>query len=1040
MTNMKQLKKEEAKKGIEVVKRLVQQFSESSHELMKSTSGYNEMRLRSDFLDPFLEALGWDITNTKGVSQHLREVILEDTVAVEEEEAFLRKMPDYALRAAGERKFFIEAKKPSVPILTASWPAFQLRRYGWNAKVPVSILTNFDKLIIYDCRPRPKAEDDPRVARVKTYNYTEYIDKFDEIYNLFSYESVYSGKFDDIFATEEEPVGVEPFDKYFLQQIEKWRAQLAQNVLQLNPRLTEEELNFLIQRLINRIIFLRICEDREIEKYKALKEVTNYDELKQIFQNADKRYDSGLFDFIEDHLSLEIKVDGAVLIRVFQELYYPESPYAFSVVETNVLGGIYEHFLANEIKVSAEKHIEVVEKPEVVAANGVVSTPKFVVDNIIQRAVAPLREGRTPQELSGFRVADIACGSGVFLLTAYEDLLNYHLEWYLRDGTEKHKDKIYELKGNQWQLTLKEKQRILLNNIWGVDIDAQAVEVARFSLLLKVIEGETPATISAHIAKYREPALPNVNQNIQVGNSLVDSSYFKFDPDALSSGETFFLIKPFNWKEHFKAVMDEGGFDAVIGNPPYIRIQNMVRYSPEEARYYQSSSSPFTCARSNNFDKYSLFIERALSLLKPSGRLGYIVPHKFFKIKSGEALRRLISSSHHLHEVVYFGVQQVFGKARSTYTCILVLCKGGSDGFTVEHVNNLRAWRYGAPGTIDTYTADQVDEKPWIFVHPKVRAIFERLKTEHFEPLSAVAEIFVGVQTSADKIYILRPSAETPELITFTDRRHISRTIEKEILRPCLLDVPLNAFGRPIANSYIIFPYRIEADRAVLYSAEEMAKNFPHCWEYLNAYKEQLKARNMPDPDGTRWYQYGRSQSLTKFNGAAKLVWPVLSLEPRYAFDDQNIIITGGGNGPYYALRPKQDTPLSIFYIQAVLSHPIIEAMVQSRASTFRGGYGSHGKQFIQGLPVRKIDFSIRTEKAAHDAIVNLVKELIKATESWLKATVQTRKDIILEQCNMLKQKVNRSIEALYGITPLDLDTLKEFPVLTGESEEDIKS
>jgi len=1026
------------KQGLEVIKRLVQQFGENHRQITKLTSTYSEPRVRRDFLDPFLEALGWDVSNEKGKSQSLREVIIEDSVEVEEEESLLSKKPDYALCAAGERKFFLEAKKPAVPIMTAEKPAFQLRRYGWSAKFPISVLSNFDKLLIYDCRPCPRADDDSRIGRLRSYSFTEYVDKFDEIYEQLSRDSVYSGKFDEIFATDEEIVGTEPFDQYFLKQIERWRVLLAQNMLDLNAKLTQEELNFLVQRLINRIIFLRICEDREIEKYKALKGVTNYNDLKKLFQQADNRYDSGLFDFIEDQLSLKINVDSSVLIKVFQELYYPDSPYAFSVVETSVLGQIYEHFLANEISIEDGRKIKITAKPEVVAASGVVSTPKYIVDSIVSKVVAPLRNGKSPKQLSSLRIADISCGSGIFLLTVYADLLNHHLEWYLEDGPEKHKEELQSLNDDQWQLTLQEKQRILLNSIWGVDIDQQAVEVARFSLLLKVIEGETPATIEAHLSKYEEKALPNLNKNIQCGNSLVDNAYFDYDSDASTSEGTFSTIKPFNWQEHFSAIMDEGGFDAIVGNPPYIRIQNMVHYSPNEIRYYQSSYSPFTCGRTNNFDKYALFVERAIMLLKPQGRVGYIVPHKFFKIKSGESLRKKLSSDNHLLEVVNFGVQQVFGKSKSTYTCILVLGKDSSRGFSVEHVNSLRTWRYGVPGTIDSYSADDINDKPWIFVHPKLRAIFDRLKHRNITPLSNVANIFVGVQTSADKIYLLRPISVTSNSVTFIDKRGVSRTIEKDILHPCLLDVQLTDFGKPRANSYIIFPYRVYRERAILYSIEEMSTNFPNCWEYFNDYQDDLKKRNMPNCSENNWYQYGRSQSLTKFNGIPKLIWPVLSLMPRYAYDDQNIVVTGGGNGPYYALRPKKNTVFSIFYIQAILSHPIIEAMVQSQASTFRGGYGSHGKQFIENLPIYRIDFANAGQKAIHDKIVQLVKQLIKTTEQWSKATVPAQKDLLSNQRNILKQQINQNIETLYDIKAADVNTLKEFPIVAGDSEEDL--
>ncbi|MCX6382068.1 MAG: N-6 DNA methylase [Armatimonadetes bacterium] len=435
----------------------------------------------------------------------------------------MSKKPDYTLRVGGERKLFIEAKKPCVSVISSKDAAFQLRRYGWNAGTAVSVLTNFDKLIIYDCRLRPQSDDDANVSRLKVYSYEQFLQRFDEIYDDLSWESINSGQFDARFSVAQLRSGTEPFDKYFLSQIERWRESLANSLAQTNPVLGAVELDFLVQRLINRIIFLRICEDRERISYEALKAVQTYDDLKELFIQADRRYNSGLFDFVEDSLSLKVDVSSDLLIDIFSELYFPRSSYDFSAVETNVLGDIYEQFLARQIVLSDEGSIQFVEKPEIGQSGGVVTTPKYIVDQIINRTLQPLCEGRSPAELSTLRVADIACGYGVFLLAAYEYLVDYHLEWYVNDGIEKHKSHVLDFRSGQIRLRLAEKQRILVNNIYGVDIDMQAVEIARFSLMLKTLEGENAATIDTHLANSKARALPNLNRNVQCGNSLVDN-------------------------------------------------------------------------------------------------------------------------------------------------------------------------------------------------------------------------------------------------------------------------------------------------------------------------------------------------------------------------------------------------------------------------------------------------------------------------------------------------------------------------------------
>lgn len=212
--------------GLGEVKRLVDGFSKRRKELIRAGSDFNETQLRTDFLNPFLLALGWDVFNKNSSPQHLRDVVHEDIVQIEEDDELEdrgpSKKPDYALRAGGERKFFVEAKKPSVRIERHNNSAFQVRRYGWNARMSISVLTNFDKLVIYDCRQRPEVSDSVQVARLRIYDHTEYVSKFDEIYDQLSCDSVYSGRFDEIFGSVDHLTGAETFDQYFLEQIEGW--------------------------------------------------------------------------------------------------------------------------------------------------------------------------------------------------------------------------------------------------------------------------------------------------------------------------------------------------------------------------------------------------------------------------------------------------------------------------------------------------------------------------------------------------------------------------------------------------------------------------------------------------------------------------------------------------------------------------------------------------------------------------------------------------------------------------------------------------
>ncbi|MBW2650918.1 MAG: restriction endonuclease subunit M, partial [Deltaproteobacteria bacterium] len=340
---------------------------------------YNEAQVRQEFINPFFHALGWDVYNRQGYAEAYKDVIHEDAIKV----GGAVKAPDYCFRIGGTRKFFLEAKKPSVNIKEDIHPAYQLRRYAWSAKLPLSILTDFEELAVYDCRIKPVKTDKPSTARTLYFTYNEYSDRWDEIASIFSREAVLKGSFDKYVESSRAKRGTAEVDTAFLEEIERWRETLARNIALRNPGLTIRELNFAVQRTIDRIIFLRICEDRGIEQYGRLMSLRNgtqaYQRLCQLFQQADDRYNSGLFHFRKekdrtsspDDLTLDLAIDDKILRDIFTNLYYPDSPYEFSVLPADILGQVYEQFLGKVIRLTPGHRAVVEEKPEVKKAGGV---------------------------------------------------------------------------------------------------------------------------------------------------------------------------------------------------------------------------------------------------------------------------------------------------------------------------------------------------------------------------------------------------------------------------------------------------------------------------------------------------------------------------------------------------------------------------------------------------------------------------------------------------------------------------------------------
>ncbi len=657
---------------------------------------YNETQLRREFIDPFFKALGWDVDNEKGYAEAYKDVIHEDSIKV----GGLTKAPDYCFRIGGTRKFFIEAKKPSVNLKDDVSPAFQLRRYAWSAKLPLSILTDFGEFVVYDCRVKPVKTDKASFARVLYINHTEYAQRWDEIAQIFSRDAVLKGSFDKYAESGKAKKGTTEVDTAFLSEIESWRDVLARSLAIRNTNLTQKELNFAVQRTIDRIIFLRICEDRGIERYGRLMALLNgdgvYARLCELFRRADERYNSGLFHFqtekgrseLPDTVTPNLDVDDKPLKEIIRNLYYPDSPYEFSVLSADILGQVYEQFLGKVIRLTAGHRAVVEDKPEVKKAGGVYYTPTYIVDYIVKNTVGkllkpeiqnPESETRnqkletqnpkskiketTPKDVSKIRVLDPACGSGSFLLGAYQYLLDWHRDWYVANAPEKwatgKNPVLYQAQGGGWRLTTAERKRILLNNLYGVDVDPQAVEVTKLSLLLKVLEGESEQTIAKQLKLFHERALPDLGNNIKCGNSLIGTDFYTNTLPLLKSNpvqielilngvpgnksaaaasepemdEERYRINPFDWEREFPEIMKDGGFDAVIGNPPY-----GASFSNQEAEYFSQRYKIFSGVR----DVYTCFMEKCITLLKTDGRFSFIVPSAWLGGPEYENIREIL--------------------------------------------------------------------------------------------------------------------------------------------------------------------------------------------------------------------------------------------------------------------------------------------------------------------------------------------------------------------------------------------------------------
>ena len=652
--------------------------------------GVKEAHVRQSLIDPFFEALGWDVRNAALVAPQYREVIPEDSLDVEGQ----LKAPDYAFRVGQTPKFYAEAKKCGVNINADPGPALQLRTYGWSCKLALSILTDFEELAVYDCTSRPRASDKASHARLQYFRCEEYPARWRELWDVFSREAVWSGAFDQ-YAASKRKRGTSEVDAEFLKEIEGWRDALARNIALRNTDLSSDDLNAAVQRTIDRVVFLRMAEDRGIEPDEQLLKLCERADIyprfmRDLCRRADQKYNSGLFHFhkesgvseVPDHITPTLTVDDRVFKPILQSLYYSHGcPYRFGVLPVEILGTVYERFLGKVIRLTAGHQAKVEEKPEVRKAGGVYYTPDYIVDYIVKYTVGRQIENRSPMQLAGFRngkwpfrVLDMACGSGSFLVGAYRCLLDHCLKWYIEHRPAAHKRAVYQdPRSGHWRFTVEEKKRLLTTHIFGVDIDPQAVEVSKLSLLLKVLEGETEQSLQLGLLPFSDRALPNLADNIKCGNSLIGPDYFTgtLIPDA----DEIKRVNPFDWSREFPEVLPTrdrhgaehafaGGFDCIIGNPPYLYSAAQENPAYFAARYglgqYQT-------------DYYVYFIERALQLCRRGGHHSFIVSDAWLNSQYFSTLRNHILANHRVCSLAVF-CYPVFKQA-TIENCIYVLEK-----------------------------------------------------------------------------------------------------------------------------------------------------------------------------------------------------------------------------------------------------------------------------------------------------------------------------------------------------------------------------
>ncbi len=738
------------------IKSLAETFKQNETKFL-STS-YQEADVRNDFINKFFIALGWDVRHEHQLNPYEQEVKVEKPVLI----ASQQKRADYAFFIDPnyrDVKFFAEAKKPSRNLFNKD-DYFQTCRYGWNAGTPIAVLTDFEEFHILDCRFKPDINNiiDNKIER---FHYSDYLDKekLSKIYYLFSREAVANNSLEKFADSLPKPRGksgkkglfkggYQSIDESFLEELDEIRLSLAKAFKNNNQELNSDELTEMTQRTIDRLVFIRFLEDKIIEpddyigKFAVSKKP--WEDFISASRTFDAKYNGIVFKKHKIDTNTFLEPDEKIFSSICNNLAHKNAPYNFDQIPIHILGSIYERFLG-KVVTATDKRVKIDDKPEVRKAGGVYYTPQYIVNYIVDNTVGKLIEGKEPKEIANMRFADISCGSGSFLITVFDRLLDYHKKWYQKNPKQAKKDGCH-LDDGKWVLSLKQKQKILTQNIYGVDIDHQAVEVTQLSLYLKLLEDETTATANDTWVMFKEKLLPSLNKNIICGNSLIGTDIFEedlFTPLSLlrrgAGGEVDELkLKPMNFEDAFPDIMKNGGFDAIVGNPPYV---NLVSLDEFERKYFQKNYK--TCK--NKSDLYSFFLEKAVLLSKKdSFKFGYIVPHTWTATESFEPLRKILIDNDYIESITVLGFN-VFKKV--IVSTLIVICSPGNHSIRV--LNN----KFNEKFKISTKTLLANNYHIDLDWNQNRQALLDKLKLKTI-PLENIIQFSRGIKTSNDKRFI----------------------------------------------------------------------------------------------------------------------------------------------------------------------------------------------------------------------------------------------------------------------------------------------
>lgn len=775
-------------------------------------------------------------------------------------------------------------------------------------------------------------------------------------------------KIKDESLTQEENVTKKLYKDYA-----SFRNEIFDAIQKENPAYDKLTLFKKTQKLLDRFLFIFFAEDRLLLPPNSIRSIVNqwtdlkdkYDEYFPLYNRFKKyfgymntghkgqqhdifAYNGGLF--APDEILDNIKINDDLLYKHTLNL----SNYDFeSEVSVNILGHIFEHSLNDIDEIQAEiQGVSTEQSKTKRKKDGVFYTPKYITKYIVENTVGKLcdekkteldikeaeyekeRKGRQKatlkklsQKLEDYRkwllqitICDPACGSGAFLNQALEFLITEHQ--YIDELQAK-------LFGDAMVLSEVENA-ILENNLFGVDINEESVEIAKLSLWLRTAQ------------KGRK--LTSLNNNIKCGNSLID------DPSVAGD-------KAFNWQKEFPEVFAKGGFDVIIGNPPYLRIQGLKDAYPIMVDFYNDNFKSAT----GNYDIYVLFIEKCQKLISYKGLVSFILPHKFLISEFGEGIRSVFKEKRNIIDITHFQEHLVFSDA-TTYTCIITYTNLSRNNFKFRYINPTNLFE---DSNFFDIAFNDLNEDKWNINNPKVSQIIEKINKQP-NTIGKYIKVFSGIQTSGDKIYIIEGRQDGNYITGYSKSLEKNVSIEQELMKNIIKGDRIKRYSNIDSDLFVLFPYDLINDKAVPILEHDLQKRFPKGYEYLLEHEQILRGREKGKMDKDGWFLYVYPKNLVTSN-LPKIVSPDITMGLQLTKDVKGVCVKNGA----YGISIKENYNISEMLLMAVLNSNLLWFFLKNTGNVLRGGYFRFNTKYINPFPV----FDLENQKYIFEKNVSLIIE-----------------------------------------------------------------